>query len=69
MGRTQEEMILINEMFDIKAKLQIPIKDDEKKERMLQRITEIRERLADIKNEQLMEKSDEEMRTIGNGKF
>jgi hypothetical protein len=66
--RTQEEMILINEMFDLKAKLQFPIKDVEKEEKMLQRINEIRDRLAEIKVEQIL-KEDEEERKIGNGKF
>lgn len=65
--RTQEGMILINEMFDLKAKLQFPIKDAEKEERMIKRITEIRDRLAEIKVEQLMKENEEEMRMIRNG--
>ena len=49
MERTEEENILICELFDTKAKLQVIKNDKDKKERMLKRISEIRDRLTEIK--------------------
>ena len=67
--KTQEEMLLLNEMFDLKAKLRFPIRDKEQEEKMLQRISEIREKLVDIEVERLIKGNEEEMRTMKNGKF
>ena len=69
MERTEEENILICELFDTKAKLQVIKNDDDKKEKMLKRISEIRDRLTEIKTEQLIKEREQEARTVRNGKF
>ena len=67
MERTEEEMILFDELFNLKARLQLPNNDENTKEKFLKRITEIRDRLAEIKVEQIMKEEEQEMRMNRNG--
>ena len=69
MTRTEEMNELRTQLFNIRLRMQLMMRDEEVYAKLREELTEVRHKIAKLKYEELLEKKEMEERNIKNGKF